>query len=317
MRTCEFFPTTTVTLLTDTTTKIKLEHRNFQLHNFQLGRDYELIKDRLSHPKDFRHNFWFTSLARLYALCDYVIEKDFPVLHIESDVIISRDFPLPVFKLCDRSIAYTLVGPLSGVASVLWLANPKAALHLREFIDECSRKDPTTTDMKILGQYQAKHAKRVRVLASFPTANFNAYGLVPEQVIEDMIYTETLFNGYFDAADAGQYLLGDDPRNHRGVKYLRRELSTSYFKPSKSQFSYSSERKFVNINNSSINRFYSLHIHSKNQLIFDENRGDKILLRASKKQTAPEKHILVLPVLLNSIKISLARRLKKLLGLNE
>lgn len=311
-RTCVFFPETTVTLITDVKLDIPINHNNFQKHQFELSPDYQVVDRQISHPKSFRNNFWFTSLARVMALCDYVIEKQIAILHIESDVVVSKDLPLQKFANCDRSTAYTMVGQMSGVASVLWLGNVSAAENLRDYIKLRAQTDPMTTDMKILGQYQGDYPQQVRILASFPTKLSHAYSFVPDQVIQDMIYSEEHFGGFFDAADAGQYLLGDDPRNNRGVKFLRRELETSFFKPSKVDFGYSRERRFLNIASGSVNRFFSLHIHSKNESVFDDKRLEPLLSRAVDEQSRPEIHVLVPLVLIVSIRNSLIRRFREM-----
>lgn len=311
-RTCEFFPNTTVALITDVKADIEVDHSNFQKRHFELGPDYQQVNSQIHHPKSFRNNFWFTSLARVMALCDYVIEREVAVLHIESDVLVSQDFPLQKFTKCDQSIAYTMVGEMSGVASVLWLGNKNAAIHLRSYANFQAQVDSMTTDMKILGRYQQDYPQNVRILASFPTKLVTSYSSISTQIIQDMIYSEELFEGYFDAADVGQYLLGDDPRNNRGMKFLRRELITSFFKPSKVNFQYSKDRKFLNIFCENSNRYFSLHIHSKTESVFNEKKIESILSRAVENQSHPEKHILVPSVLVTSIRNSLIRRLRDL-----
>lgn len=310
-RTCKFFPDTTVTLITDAKFDNLITHNNFQRYDFQLGTDYRHVDRQMNHPKDFRNNFWFTSLARLIALCDYVIEKENPILHIESDVLVSQDFPLESFDSCDRSLAYTMVGHKSGVASILWLRDVNAAKNLRNYIYLQVQLDPMTTDMKVLGHFQWEFPDKVRILASFPIRQFNLQPLVSAPIIQDMIYTEKLFGGYFDAADAGQYLLGDDPRNNRGKKFLRRELETSFFKPSHVKFSYSKARNFLNIASEEVNRYFSLHIHSKSDSMFVEGKLGSLLLRAVENQSCPEKQVLVPAVFLSSIKNALIRRVRK------
>ena len=314
-RTCEFFSDTTVTLITDTRRDVDVKHSNFQKYYFFMGADYEQVDRLLNHPKSFRNNFWFTSLARVIALCDYVIEKKVAVLHIESDVLVSRDLPLQKFAQCDRSIAYTIIGKQSGVASVLWLGNVKSALHLRDYVNHRAQIDSTATDMKILGLYQEEHPQQVRVLASFPTNLVGSYSSVPLQIFEDMIYSEKFFGGFFDAADTGQYLLGDDPRNHRGVKFLRRELASSFFKPSKAAFRYSKDRRFLNVSGGGVNRFFSLHIHSKTDSVFNENKIESVLSSAIESQSCPEKRTLIVSVLFISMKKSFVRRFHELFGL--
>ena len=97
-RTCDFFPETTVTLITDISSKIGIKKSNFQKYIFEMNEDYVNLNQFLSHPKNFRNNFWFTSLARIFVLCDYTIARNIQILHIESDVLISSDFPLNQFK---------------------------------------------------------------------------------------------------------------------------------------------------------------------------------------------------------------------------
>jgi hypothetical protein len=313
-RTCELFPGFNVVLLTDVSTNIKIDKKNFRKSFIEMSSDYQSLDNNLIHPKSFRHNFWFTSLARLYALCDYVISNQVSILHIESDVLVSADLPVERFAKCDRPIAFTVVGEGSGVASVLWIENTQAANHLKEYSAKSAWEDPMTTDMKILGHFQQDYPQLVRVLASFPTEIGNSFKSLPSQILEDFNYTTNLFGGFFDAADVGRYLLGDDPRNHRGVKLLRKELDTSYFRPKEVGYVYSDSRGFLGVQSDSINRYFSLHIHSKNVKVFKRNTMRRVLLRAIRNQGKGEGRTFVALVLINAIQNSLRRRLQVLLA---
>ena len=55
------------------------------------------IQGKLQHPKDFRKNFWFTSLIRLYELGKFACLNNCKLIHVESDVILSDDFPFDKF----------------------------------------------------------------------------------------------------------------------------------------------------------------------------------------------------------------------------
>ena len=313
-RTCELFPDLPVVLVTDGPEKLEIGKDNFRISHFTMNRDYQVLNENLNHPKDFRNNFWFTSLARIYALCDYVASNNVPILHIESDVLIAHDLPIDRFQMCDRPIAYTVVGKGSGVASVMWIQNSQAAFHLRDYASKSAQKDPTSTDMKILGRYQEEFPQRVRVLASFSIENARSYKSLSPQIVEDFTYTENLFEGFFDAADVGRYLFGDDPRNHRGIKLLRQQLETSYLSPREIRFVYSETRNFLSTAFGSQNRFYSLHIHSKDNVVFEEHKIQGALCRAIRNQDKPEERILVLSVLIKSIKNSILRRMNALIA---
>jgi hypothetical protein len=313
-RTCDLFPNDLVVLITDVQENLEISKKNFRKSYFTMDVDYHLLNKNLNHPKDFRNNFWFTSLARIYALCDYVVSNNVSILHIESDVLVAGDLPVNRFSICDRPIAFTVVGERSGVASVMWIENAQAAIHLKEYAEKSSQRDPMTTDMKILGQYQEDFPQMVRALASFPTENVGSYRPLSLQIAKDFEYTENLFEGFFDAADVGQYLLGDDPRNHRGVKLVRKQLGTSYLRPREVEYVYSHSRSFLNTASGTRTRFYSLHIHSKDPSVFEKNRIEGALLKAIRNQDKPEEQILVLSVLVRSIKISILRRMNVLIA---
>jgi hypothetical protein len=309
-RTCEIFPEVPVVLITDVPEDIEIEQANFRKSYFRMSSDYHTLDKNLSHPKNFRNNVWFTSLARIYALCDYVVTKNVSILHIESDVLVSSDLPIDRFVECDRPIAFTIVGKSSGVASVMWIENANAAIQLRDYSAKSAKEDPITTDMKILGRFQEDYPQLVRTLASFPAGGGESYKSLPTQVLEDFIYCEKLFGGYFDAADVGRFLLGDDPRNHRGVKLLRTALDTSYFNPREFKYFYSMSRDFVGVNSSSNGKFFSLHIHSKNVDVFKKEMMRKVLSRAIRDQNKPQGRSLVLSILMMAIKHSLKRRVE-------
>lgn len=309
-RTCDLFPNHTVVLINDRSENIEINRSNFRRSNFTLDEDYQIVDRNLEHPKAFRNNFWFTSLARIFALCDYVILNNSPILHIESDVLISGDFPIDRFTLCDRPIAYTVVGKQSGVASILWLENATAARNLRDYAMSSAKSEAMTTDMRILGTFQEDFPQLIRVLVSFPNSNAKSYRSLPSQIFEDFSYTLDLFDGFFDAADVGRYLFGDDPRNHRGFKLLRQQLATSYLLPGEMEYKYSEKRNFIDVSSSPQNRYFSLHIHSKNVKLFKEERIPELFLRAINDQAKPTTRILVLSTLFNSVRNSLIRRLK-------
>ena len=312
-RTCALFPDFSVVLITDSPEKLEIDGANFRMSYFSISHDYQTLNNNLSHPKGFRNNFWFTSLARIFALCDYVVANNVSILHIESDVLVSGDLPIGHFANCDRPIAFTVVGKNSGVASVMWIENAEAAIQLREYSAKSAGEDPMTTDMKILGSFQEDYPKLVRVLASFPIEIGNSHKLLPPKILEDFSYSAELFDGFFDAADIGRYLLGDDPRNHRGIKLLRRELDTSYFSPSEVRYLYSKSREFLDIESNSTTRFFSLHIHSKNADVFKRHGARKVLSRAIRNQNRRQGRTLVLLVLIKAIQHSLMRRVDVLI----
>lgn len=311
-RACDFFPKHDVLLLVDRDQKNIVDHENFRIQQVFLHEQYAEIEKQLNHPTDFRDNFWFTSLARLTAICDFVIENNQPVLHIESDVLLAEDFPINKFNEIDRPIAYTILGENSAVASVFWLRSRESAESLKLYIMKSVQADSNTTDMRILGNFQRENSQLVRILASFPHETSLLNTPLPLAVIQDFEYTSNHFEGYFDGADLGQYLFGDDPRNHRGIKYLRRELNTSYLSPRSLNCLYSDDRQFINLKSTTDKKVFSLHLHSKNASVFHPSTSAKEIQSAVNDQRMPEKHVLVVNVFLKAVRISILRRLRNL-----
>ena len=108
------------------------EHQVHLIHNevvslpkIKLLKSYLYTKDAkwrnleaiLNHPKSFRGNFWFTSLARFLAISQFA--KEFPgeIVHLESDVVISRDFPFEKFTNQRKGIAFPITSSKRGIAS--------------------------------------------------------------------------------------------------------------------------------------------------------------------------------------------------------
>lgn len=306
-RVCDIFPEQEVVLITDLeVTNFRLPD-NFKLHKILLEDEYWQVKDTLTHPKNFRDNFWFNSIARLIALCNYSTLTGQQILHFESDVLVSNDIPIGEFLALDRPLGYTILGENRGIASVLWISDPDFAQILKEFVIASVIKNPQTTDMLILSEFKLAFPNLVRIFASFPVYD-DSFKLLPELIKEDFVYTQYNFDGCFDAADVGQYLFGDDPRNHRGRKYVRKELLTSYFKPRCTNYFYSHERNFINFDLKPPLKIYSLHIHSKDRKIFKSQNISKILQKGIQSQSKPEKKILVFEVFFLSLYKSILRK---------
>ncbi len=309
-RACKLFPDHKVILISDFNHPNLNIDENFSPLRIRPTSEYEFLNSLLSHPKEFRNNFWFSSLARLLAIADYVIEKDSPIVHVESDVLLSKDFPFAELSKLDRPMAYPLIGENSGVASVMMIRDKESAIFLNNFLRSSIMSDSATTDMKILGELQRKFPKMVRALASFPLEPLENHSVMAQNIEDDFLYSENLLSGYIDAADIGQFLLGDDPRNHRGIKYLNKELSTSYLRASKLKYIYDKDREFIGLSGGKISKLYALHIHSKNSRVFNERNIQSVLRRACEGYVGGPRRVLVISVLCSSIIKSFKRRIQ-------
>ena len=59
----------------------------------------DFLTTKLSHKKSFRNGFWFKAIIRFYALLDFMNQtSNNSLLHLESDVWISPNFPISKFS---------------------------------------------------------------------------------------------------------------------------------------------------------------------------------------------------------------------------
>jgi hypothetical protein len=241
-------------------------HPALELFHYKNNQDSISIKDSLSHPRDFRHNFWFSAILRFDALRQYLTVHSGPILHLESDVIVSPDFPISKFNCGEIQIAYPVVAINRGVASTLYIRDLKVSERLVELSIQLCEKNSTTTDMEILAEFYDLYPEQTSPLAFGPIEasafqeNFN-----PQSTRS----TYEIFQGVFDGNDMGVFLFGTDPRNSRGVSYLKRAIPGNFAKIEKWKFKYDPKRRFINLQyKNELIPVFSLHATSKQPLLF-------------------------------------------------
>lgn len=268
------------------------------------------MEEQLSHPRDFRNNFWFTSIARFLALADFATHKDGSFLHIESDVIISPDFPLRKIDSGDWDFAFPVVNDELAIASTLYFRNSRAAIRLaRLAISECA-DDSQATDMHVLRKLMDLNPNRVQLL---PTATSNPYfyNKVPNNFLIQTGSAIEYFEGVFDGFDIGQYLLGIDPRNRRGRTLLRSVNPNNYLNCRNIKFEMTSSREFPYINDQGKQfPLFSIHVHSKNLKVFQVGSTRKLLQSAVLKSKFPQELRFNVSVFISSVTRSLQRRFR-------
>jgi hypothetical protein len=152
-RTISLFPLHEVHLITDQdVTKIKIN--NLAVSKYHPSDNWINLEKLLQHPKIFRNNFWFTSLARFIAIAEFVKTHDEAMIHIESDVIISEDFPLKVFSKLNVDFSFPVVNSDQAIASCLFIGNSRAADELIRITLESAIENNLTADMYILKKLQ-------------------------------------------------------------------------------------------------------------------------------------------------------------------
>ena len=272
------------------------------------------LDSNLSHPKDFRDNFWLTSVARFLAIRDYLANYPGEILHVESDVILSEDFPFDKFSKLDKPIAFPILSSSQGIASTLYIRNHETAALLVSLTLEMASNDSKTTDMLVLRSFYKSYPEKTQLLPIGPLGKSAYRNFGDGTIFEEMTSAALIFDGCFDGADIGYYLFGVDPRNARGKKYLRKSFANSFLSVRETIIEYSNSRNFLNIGSNPSEPkvpIFSLHIHSKNAHLFRVKKATKLFKVAVDNYLLPESIEFVPRIFLHSIIQAVKRRLSK------
>jgi len=311
-RSLHIFPQINVHLLTDQDAG-HLSGTRLRIHHLSQDYRWQEMNSSLVHPKDFRGNFWLTSLARFFALSDFAAIHNEPFLHIESDVLISSDFPFEMLNKLNYDLAFPIVSNSQAIASTLFIRNHSAAKLLANYSLKCAREDSSTTDMHVLYKLLCQFPDVATVL---PSAFSDSQSLETLSCHKKVIDSEVYFKAAFDGFDFGRYLFGDDPRNARGFSTLRRKDPNSFLDVSKLMLATTGNRAFPSIRdniNGELIPLYSLHIHSKKLSMFRVGKGDLLIRRAVEDFSLPPRKIFVFRVFCKSTMQAIRRRIKKML----
>lgn len=257
-------------------------HSNLWKFEYQPGAISLSIENSLNHPKDFRNNFWFSAIQRFDALRLYIEESNEPILHLESDVIISKDFPLEKFIMSKMTIAFPVVAKNRGVASSVFISDLETAEKLIHFADETSSANSNTTDMEILAGFFEENQDKAVMLAFGPDS---ALAYDESFKLERVLPALKIFRGIFDGNDIGVYLFGTDPRNARGVSYLGTSIPGNYAQVNQWDFKFDNLRQFINLEfDDTVIPIYSVHATSKQLTLFFHYTQNYVIRRYLQKK---------------------------------
>lgn len=295
------FPNESLVLLVDNEVNLI----NFGIPNLKVERvsvidpKWESLKQSLDHDLSFRHEFWFSSLARFRFLYEYMRKNNTNrILHIESDVVVLPNFPFNDLYKLESKLGYLIQGHGQCIASLFYVGSRDI---LEEFLDFCIMQvtqNSRSTDMTILFNFAVEHRDKV---SFFPTLLESRHGKFLEV---------SGFQGVFDAISVGQYLFGIDPRNFRGKRIVFKESENHYVKPSNYRFEWH-ENTLIAIGKSRSIELFSLHIHSKDVRLFRLSGLKKQLVSRNQESKYGETSEIIVLEVLKSIGIALGRRIRR------
>lgn len=224
----------------------------------------ESVNFELSHDLDFRNGFWKYTLLRFQAIADWHQNNpDQAVLHVESDVLLTPNFPFEKFTNLQK-LYWANVNDSHDAPTLLYFPNKHSSKWLAKQILDEIRDANHLTDMTVLYKIRTKNIDTISLLPTIPQENRNG------------TQNETNFGGIFDAARVGMWLTGQDPRNHLGCLIRHHSLLDSEVNPK--DWIFRSDR-YGNLSGSCDgNSFpiFNLHVHSKRRSLFSNKSSNSI-----------------------------------------
>lgn len=288
------FPLANIWLLTDSQeTKKKIEKSGHNAWLFVDSDSYWLeIVQKMNFPSEFRRGFWFLTLKRFKALEIFMHEHNGLLLHVEADVFLMPNFPIENILRISKEMAFPIVGSGYAIASTMFLRDSDAIKKFNHFVEKQTKVNANAIDMTLLFEYWQQFPERVEILPSGPDHEDNA-------------------SGYFDGAAFGTYLIGQDPRNFRG--YTLKYSPIEWHSDKVERFEYRISGDSLLVGNDGIEKpLYSLHVHTKNPKLFQQNDMLSELNLAINQHTKGARKVLTSRVLLPILVAAIQRRIKRI-----
>jgi len=265
------FPNNDIYLITNNQKLFKLKITNLKIVKYIAATSHEHLLNRLSRKTDFREGFWRLSLERLLAFTKFQIENKIDhLLHLESDVIVFPNFPVDSIQKLNKLLWCQYNSKLD-IASLLYSPNYQSALYLQKNIENNLEKDNSHTDMTILSEIRRNSESTISIFPSLPGAKSFLVNKKSGITLNSQIQLAshfTVFNGIFDSAAIGVWLLGKNPENTHGMSILHDrwiiDTGDSFIDPSKVNYIFKSDGNLNLIEKGNQIPIFNLHVHSKN-----------------------------------------------------
>jgi hypothetical protein len=223
------------------------------------------------------------------------------------------NFPVSKFQELDVDIAFPMESSQMGIASLLYLKNHEVSKKLTEMALSSISVNPRITDMSLLGK--VAHSKELKFLPLPTLPGEMQDALVDPEAAELVSATSMELKGVFDGISLGQYLLGIDPRNSRGVLILHRSHSSHAIDPSKLNVRLDSNGLLVLQGKSNYSYVYNLHNHAKDLRLYTPVSRQRLLQKRITSSVLGERREFILSEFLlagfGSFKRRIRSRLRK------
>lgn len=258
----------------------------------------------------FRGGFWFYTIARFFAIEQYLKTRpDNPILHVESDVLLLKNFPFQKFDSL-IGLAFPMVNLNYAAASTLYISDIAAASALCDFSRLMTYANPRITDMDILGSSLLSERVRVTYLPTAFGGENHFQDWVPSIGRESLTTGIEKFQGIFDAMTWGQYLTGEDPRNNYGKKRIYGVQTHHSVAVDSYETKFLDGKIIVSCDCGSF-PLYSIHVHSKDLQLFKEIDNQKLLKRRVTESKKGEFTESIWPIVIKFFPLRIKNLIKK------
>jgi hypothetical protein len=268
-----------ITLISDQDKNIKRAQKmGIGTFKFILDSELDSAIARLRHNLTFRQGFWNFSILRLFALLKYSEYKpNLPLIHVESDILIMPNFPFENLARLEKP-SWMKFNETHDVGSIFTVPSAEYANRLRDKFYELFSEDGTLTDMTLLSKVADKYPELMCYLpvSTSPKDVSMRSDIRDSSEASKLASNIEVFEGIFDSAPLGMWLLGQDPRNHLGRILRFRNLPESFIQAQEIGFEFDRNSKILKTNLQV--PIFNLHVHSK-ELKYFKSKKWKVLSR--------------------------------------
>jgi hypothetical protein len=270
------------------------------IEDFYNPEEFKKIEDKILSSHNFRQGFWLKTLERFFVIHQYMSTFEiFQVFHAELDQLLFEGSNL--VKKIENSGKTGIFVPFhtvdQAVASVFYCNDIET---LASLLDYAKKENDFYNEMSLIAIWAKSSPNQIFALPTLSTVIYGSEVFARHGI---STLTQEQVGGIVDAAQLGQWVGGEDPRNiPLSTKPTNHYLETKNLEiVSKSQLSKAklslqrNDRLTITTESSSSIRIYNLHLHSKihawiwssddnlRKLIFKSNQNFPTKLRAARK----------------------------------
>lgn len=240
-----------------------------EIDNFYNKRDFEEASKRIVFEHDFRDGFWLKSYERLFVLEQFMIYANLSsILHAELDQLFFgiKDFASSLNNLREHGVFVPFHNPRAAVASILYCNSRKS---LTSLVNYSLGDQFFLHEMDLIAKWAGDHSDSAFALPTLATEKIATERILPKNV---NLIDSNLIGGVIDAAQIGQWVGGNDPKNvsiweKPRTKFVDLPQSSllTFTQLAQLRFNFDSDTTKLTcaIDNDDRIRIYNLHIHSR------------------------------------------------------